>query len=360
MEKPSVEFGEITLRAKVSRTKWYSTMNVVGKIPGSDPRLSREALVIGAHLDHMGVERGATYWGADDNASGSSAALMIGRALAANPIKPKRTVIIALWSSEERGLFGSQMYAGRPSVPMEDTVAYFNMDMVGRDADFAPFGDKPEDNRNAIYIGSAEFSSPELYKFLKETNRYVGLNLRDDKNDRTRRSDTGSFYDKGVPVLKAFTGEHKDYHKPTDTPDKLNYPKMARVARWLYLSAAELASANWRPSFDANAKMIVGKAEIDGRANLSADCVFYATLIESNVDGSSPMVIDRTSQVQPGQAPISFALKYHTTRIDPHKLYVIRASIMQNGKVVYRTESGLRVLTYHHPADNVALKMTAR
>jgi uncharacterized lipoprotein YbaY len=360
MGKASVEYGEMVMHVKVKREKWYSTMNVVGKITGSDPVLNKEAVVIGAHLDHMGIMRGATYWGADDNASGSGAAMMIGRALMANPVKPKRSVMICLWSSEERGLLGSQMYAGQPSVPMEDTVAYFNMDMVGRDAEFEPFNDKPEYNHNAVYCASAEFSSPELYRFLHDMNKYVGLNLRDDKNDRTRRSDTGSFYDKGVPVLKAFTGEHKDYHKPTDTPDKLNYPKMANVARWLYVSAAELASSDWRPAFEANAKMIVGKAEVLPKTAFSSDTVFYATLIESNPDGTGQSVLDRTSQTEPGQTPFCFALKYRPTSVDPHKMYVIRTSVFEHGKLTYRTHTGLRVLTYNQPADNVVVMMEPR
>lgn len=359
-DRPGVEFGEAEFVGEFQAEPWVTTMNVVGKIPGDDPALSKQAIVIGAHLDHMGVRNGATYWGADDNASGSGAALMIGRALAANPVKPKRTVLIGLWSSEELGLYGSRMYASNPSMPMENTVAYLNMDMVGRDAEYAPFGDLPENNRNAVYIGSAEFSSPELYRFLKDKNKYVGLNLRDDKNDRTRRSDTGSFYDKGVPVLKAFTGEHKDYHKPTDTPDKVNYPKMTNVARWLYLSTSELAASAWRPSFDTNARLLVGKANVMPKANFSSEAVFYATLVECNVDGSSPMVIDRTSQHGPGQAPFSFALKYHTTRIDPHKLYVVRTSVFDHGKLMHKSKAGLRVLTYNHPADNIVVMMEPR
>jgi uncharacterized lipoprotein YbaY len=106
--------------------------------------------------------------------------------------------------------------------------------------------------------------------------------------------------------------------------------------------------------------MIVGKAEVPGTVKFSSDTVFYATLYEANADGSSPMEIDRTSQRQPGQAPFSFALKYHHNRLDPHKMYLIRASVFENGKLRYRTKAGLRVLTYNNPSDNVVVKMEPR
>lgn len=349
-DKPSIEsLAKADLEGTTKREVFIKTANVVGLIEGSDRVLKNEAIVIGAHLDHLGVTERGTHFGADDNASGVGAALMIGRALVKNPVKPKRSVIIGLWSSEELGLWGSKQYAASPTFTMPNTIAYLNMDMVGRDAEYKPFSDRPEDNRNAIYAGSAEFSSPELYRLIVDANRHVGLNLRDDKNDRTRRSDTASFYEKNVPVLKAFTGEHADYHRPGDTPEKLNYPKMAKVAQWLYLSTQELAARPGRPSFDANASMITGTASIEGLTEISKDCVIEATLVEANPDASRVSVIDTTTQAYSGQLPFAFALKYHPTRVDPHKIYAVRVRVYVGGKLFARNKAGKRVLTFKQP-----------
>ncbi len=362
-DKPSVEsLAKADLAGTTKREVFVETANVVGLIPGSDRAMKKEAVVIGAHLDHIGVTERGTHFGADDNASGVGAALMIGRALVKNPVKPKRSVVIGLWSSEELGLWGSKQYAANPTFGMADTIAYLNMDMVGRDAEYKPFSDRPEDNRNAIYAGSAEFSSPELYQLLAAANRHIGLNLRDDKNDRTRRSDTASFYEKNVPVLKAFTGEHPDYHRPGDTPEKLNYPKMAKVAQWLYLSTQELASRPGRPSFDANASMLTGTATIEGLTELADDCVIEATLVEANPDASRVSVLDTTTQAYSGQLPFSFALKYHPTRIDPFKIYAVRVRVFVGGKLFARNKAGKRVLTFKQPttARDVVLERASQ
>lgn len=317
---------EIALEGEAKVTDELATMNVVAKIEGSDPKLKREAVVVGSHLDHLGTSERGTFWGADDDASGSSANLMIARAFVKNDVKPKRTVVFCLWTMEEKGLLGSRFYTAHPAVPLADTVAYVNMDMVGRDSDNPAWTDRAKENLDAVYASSAKIGSPELYALVVEANRAVGLNLRDDREDRTMRSDTGSFARVGIPVLKAFTGEHPDYHKMTDTPDKLNYPKMARVAQWLYLCAQELANAKGRPAYSTTGRYVRGRVRAAGDLELSPSAVVEVSLFEGD------RVLDTTRLVNTGHLPQIFTLRYDAARLDPAKRYTVSARVLEAGK----------------------------
>lgn len=246
LEVPSVE---LVLRAEVAKTI-QNHVNVVGILPGSDPVLKTEAVVIGSHLDHMGPGPGGTRFGADDNASGCTANLLIAEGMMKNPVKPRRSVVFGFWNLEEEGLHGSWYYVCRPSVPLEKTVAYLNMDMVGRDENRPRAGVHAKDNARSVYPGSVKTNSMDLHALLERNNRFVGLTLKDDYEDRTNRSDTRNFFEKGIPTLKVFTGEHEDYHRPGDTVDKINWTKMISIARWIYLSAQDLASRPDRPRFE--------------------------------------------------------------------------------------------------------------
>ena len=228
----------------------YPMVNVVAKIEGSDPQLKSEAVFIGSHLDHLGPQRRGTYFGADDNASGCTANFMIAQAIAANPVKPKRSVYFCFWSSEELGLFGSYAYVQKPLVELKDITAYINMDMVGRNENDPRFKQKAADNVKSVYPSGVAFNSPAFLKILFEQNQFVKLVLKPDVEDRIMRSDSGSFAWKEIPTVKVFTGDHEDYHQPTDTPDKVNYQKMTNIAKWLYLSVQELASARDRPKWE--------------------------------------------------------------------------------------------------------------
>jgi hypothetical protein len=241
--------SELVLRSKVSVKDDISSFNVVATIEGSDPVLRNEYVAIGAHLDHFGQTERGVRWGADDNASGVTSALLIARAITRNPVKPKRSILIGLWAMEESGLLGSWNYVNRPSVPIEKTIAYLNMDQVGRDEEDPRYNEKAEANTTSVYLGSVKFNSEDLYQLLRGTNEYIRLMLKPDREDRTLRSDTASFFRKGVPTLKAFTGEHPDYHQETDTPNKINYIKLTNIAKWLYISTMELATRPERPRF---------------------------------------------------------------------------------------------------------------
>lgn len=246
---PTLELGAKTYKAttRVKVLAELESANVVAVLRGSDPNLAREAVLYGSHLDHLGVRNGQTYWGADDNASGCTANLMIAQAMLANPVKPKRSIIFGFWSLEEEGTHGSWAYALKPAVPWSNVVACLNMDMLGRDENTRL--EKPENNRKAVYPGIAKLNSTDLYNLVVKQNEFVGLELKEDKEDRTDRSDTRNAVVFGVPTIKTFTGEHEDYHRPGDQLPKINWTKLVNITKWLYLCGQELASQPGRPGF---------------------------------------------------------------------------------------------------------------
>jgi hypothetical protein len=206
--------------------------NVIGILPGSDPELRREAVIVGAHYDHLGGgeigslnpdSTGRIHNGADDNASGSAALIQIARTLAANP--PARTVVFIAFSGEELGLFGSQHYVKDPLYALDNTVAMINLDMVGRMRD-----------RKLIVYGTA--TATEFPALLDSLNWYQGFDLRK-QGDGLGPSDQSSFYLAGRPVLHLFTDLHEDYHRTTDDWQKINFEGIARVVDF----TAGLASA---------------------------------------------------------------------------------------------------------------------
>lgn len=188
-------------------------VNVAALLPGSDPDVRHEVLVVGAHYDHLGrstdfardPRRMGIRPGADDNASGTAAMLELARRLAHRP--PRRSVLFVAFGAEELGLFGSSVFVDNPPVPLDSLSAMLNLDMVGR-------------LRSRGLIVHGLDTSPMLSAFLDSANATIGLTLR--KQRDVGRSDQVSFSEKGVPVLHFFTGEHPDYHTVRDRPDRIN------------------------------------------------------------------------------------------------------------------------------------------
>jgi hypothetical protein len=211
-----------------------STSNVVGVLPGSDPRLRDQYVVIGAHLDHLGRSSAsamdpqagtAIRNGADDNASGSAVVMELARILAANP--PRRSVIFVHFSGEELGLLGSQHFVEHAPVPIEKVVAMVNFDMVGR----------LRDDKLIVYgVSTAE----EMQGVLDSANIVPPLDIRA-IGDGFGPSDHSSFYAKGIPVLHLFTDLHEDYHRATDDAERIEVAGMARVAEYAARVARALA-----------------------------------------------------------------------------------------------------------------------
>jgi Peptidase family M28 len=221
--------------------------NVLGVIEGTDPVLKNEYVFITAHYDHLGMsDKAVLYPGADDNASGTTGVTRIAQAFAEakkNGVGPKRTVVCMLVSGEEKGLLGSEYYAEFPIFPLDKTVVDINIDMIGREDDeHAGKGDY-------VHVIGSNRLSTALHAINEAANtRYTQLLLDykyNDKNDPNHfyeRSDHYNFAERGIPAIFYFNGTHPDYHKTTDTADKINFDLLAKRARLAFFTAWELAN----------------------------------------------------------------------------------------------------------------------
>lgn len=264
--------------------------NVVGFLQGSDPKLKNETVVIGAHYDHLGgggeeslaAREGETHHGADDNASGVAGMLELARILSAQSPRPKRTLIFIAFSGEEEGLLGSSFYVNHPAMPLAQTVAMINMDMIGRMKE------------NRLIIGGVG-TSVEWRERINAANAVGGMKVTAGASgsDRTSisgapivvgangqpivtvergqlfnltlnedgygPSDHSSFYAKQVPVLFFWTGTHDDYHKPSDNADKINYTDEARIVSFIADIVRAIDGNERRPTYTT------AKSEATGR-----------------------------------------------------------------------------------------------
>lgn len=243
--KPVKIKGQIEV-ALDKTTKVMDGANVLGFIEGSDPNVKDQIVVVSAHYDHLGHVDDVIYYGADDNASGTSGVIEIARAMqeAKKAGKgPRRSVLCLLVSGEEKGLLGSKHYVDYPVYPLKNTVADVNIDMIGR------VDNLHEGDPNYIYsIGSGRLSS-ELQTLAEAVNdKYTKLKFDykyddpADPNHYYERSDHYNFVENGVPAVFFFNGTHPDYHKPTDTPDKINFDAAAKRAQLAFHVAWEIAN----------------------------------------------------------------------------------------------------------------------
>ncbi len=223
------------------------TQNVAGYSPGNDPKAGGEMIIISAHYDHLGVdEQGTISYGADDNGTGTSVLLEVAEAVATNPELPRRGYLFLAVSGEEKGLLGSQYYVGHPLMSLESTVANLNIDMVGRNAP------------DSIYVIGSNMMSEDLHRInefaatkVKELHLNYRYNSLDDPNRFYYRSDHYNFAKNDIPVIFYFSGVHKDYHKPTDTVDKINFEKLDKVARLVFLTGWGVTQNITRPRKNA-------------------------------------------------------------------------------------------------------------
>jgi hypothetical protein len=239
--------------------------NVVALLEGSDPTLRDELVVVCAHYDHDGVNGADVLNGADDDGSGTVGVMEIAEAFAeaaAQGHRPRRSILLATWNSEERGLFGAWAYTEDPIRPLDRVVAVLNMDMIGRNEEVPESGggrfrgleaQTAESNANAInIIGTTRSAS--LKEAIERANGEIGLTLRlrydNNASQLMRRSDHWPFLNRGVPGVWFHTGLHPDYHTPNDDPERINYDKMEKIARLVYQSAWDLASSSSRPVLD--------------------------------------------------------------------------------------------------------------
>jgi Zn-dependent M28 family amino/carboxypeptidase len=274
---------DTTLTLHFSNTSEHRgiTNNVAGLQPGSDPELTAETVIISGHHDHDGWSPCPTgvggmdengqptpadadckqiWHGADDNGSGTVGVVELAKAFAANPVKPKRSILFVVFASEERGLLGSYWMAAHPVRPLKTTRAMINFDMIGRDEKASPQTDGlieiPKDTTNRLNLIGALYS-PDYNKTVAEANKSIGLVL-DDRFDHESalnvffRSDQFPFVLHDVPAFWWFTGFHPDYHHITDTLEKIDYVKMQKILQLAYLSAWRFADEAKTPVFIPN------------------------------------------------------------------------------------------------------------
>jgi aminopeptidase YwaD len=210
--------------------------NIIGILPGSDPVLRETAIVVGAHYDHLGLggeyslapaRYGEVHPGADDNASGTAGLILLAKAFATRG-GAKRTLVFVAFSAEELGIVGSSHYAKAPPIPLQETVAMVNLDMIGRLT------------HRTLYVFGVK-TGKEFAALIEEVNRDHGLTLKLGA-DGYGPSDHTSFYARKVPVIFFFTGPHADYHRPSDTVDKINGEGLADVTRLVYQVTDRLAN----------------------------------------------------------------------------------------------------------------------
>ena len=266
----------LNLDASYQTVHTQYTRNVVGVIEGSDPKLKATYVAFGAHYDHVGYFEGEAnqganaprslrppgpvtstatgdrVWnGADDDGSGTVTIMGVAKAFATGP-KPRRSLVFVWHSSEEKGLLGSRYFADYPTVPMDKVVAQVNMDMVGRNRD-----DKAEE-ASTVYIVGSDRISTEFHNITVDANGLLAkpLKLDYEMNDPTDleqiyyRSDHYSYAAKGVPIVFLTTGLHPDYHHNTDSVEKINFEKMARIGQYAYEIGTRTANMDHAPARD--------------------------------------------------------------------------------------------------------------
>lgn len=230
--------------------------NVLAFLPGTDKK--EELLVISAHYDHLGVRKGSIYYGADDNGSGTTAVLAMAQAFAAAKAAghgPRRSILFLNVSGEEEGLWGSGYYTTHPVYPLPNTIADLNTDMIGR------IDPGHQRDSNYLYIIGDDKLSSALRPINEANNKaFTRLHLDykyNDADDPERiyyRSDHYNFAKNKIPIIFFFDGINVDYHKPTDTPDKINYDLMLNRLRLVFYDAWLLANQSERPPVDRNEK----------------------------------------------------------------------------------------------------------
>ena len=256
LKAQSLGGAQFHVHARIGVTDHASAPNVVGILEGSDPRLKQEYVVFSAHMDHVGVGRpvngDSIYNGADDDASGTIAVVEAAEALARLEPRPKRSMIFLTVSGEEKGLWGSAYFADHPPVPVASIVADLNTDMVGRNwkDTIVVIGKEHSDlgaTLNRVGAAHPELKMQPIDDIWPQESFYT-------------RSDHYNFARKGVPILFFFNGTHPDYHRPSDSVDKIDAEKESRIVKLVFYLGLDVANAADRPKWnpDSYARIVAG------------------------------------------------------------------------------------------------------
>lgn len=246
--EPRLYNANVLIELNKSTTE-LSSSNVIAYLEGTDKK--DEFLVLTAHYDHLGKRNDSTiFYGADDDGSGTVSILELAEAFVKAKQQgkgPRRSIVFMTVSGEEKGLWGSAYYGDHPAFPLEKTTANLNIDMIGR---IDPKR-KKADSMNYIYVVGDHLLSSDLRPISESINKKytkLGLDYKyNEPNDPERiyyRSDHYNFARKGVPIIFYFSGTHEDYHRITDTPDKINYPLLSKRAQLVFYTAWDMANRN--------------------------------------------------------------------------------------------------------------------
>jgi hypothetical protein len=242
--------------ATTSKTALVQCHNVIGVIEGSDPELKNEYFVVGGHYDHVGSWEGYVFNGADDNGSGSVGVLNIAKAIAASPVKPKRSIVFALWTGEEKGLLGSRYYVQNPPFPIEKTVGYLNYDMISRPYDSEMLArsmrqysvpgaeELVKKVRAPWFVSVSVTEGTPLVELAREMNQYVGLDLVfrfSALGAGGGGSDHSSFAAVNIPYVYHMAAMTADYHQPSDSVEKVSGELIAKISRHGFLTVFAFA-----------------------------------------------------------------------------------------------------------------------
>ncbi len=279
------------------------TANICGYLPGADSLLRGQVVVIGAHMDHLGMggegslapDTVAIHHGADDNASGTAGLLELAEYFSAHREYAKRSLLFLAFTGEELGLLGSDYYVKHPFIPLDSTITMINMDMVGR-------------MKDSVLVVEGMGTSPKFESLVKKENRdSLVLKL---KPDGFGPSDQASFYSKNLPVMFFFTNLHGDYHKPSDTWDKINYPGEAAVVRLAGRIVGDLATDPARPEFTkAAAPPQMGGDRAGARVSLGIVPDFAEDVPGMKISGTRPGSAAEKAGLKAGDIIVNFGGK---------------------------------------------------
>ena len=243
----------LTMKKALKDQKVIQGRNVLGLLEGTDPALRNETVLISGHYDHLGVVGDRIYHGADDNASGTTGVLEIAKAYSLGALTSRRTILFVAFDAEERPMLGSYFYVEHPVIPLENTIADLNMDMIGRDEQTETWHTTAEQNKNDVNIVGTLYD-PDLRRIIEDSDKTIGLKL-DFKTDNRdpeawfARSDQFWFAIRHIPMVLFTTGEHPDYHTENDTWDRIDYRKMEKIIQLVFLTSVELADSRQKPKF---------------------------------------------------------------------------------------------------------------
>lgn len=244
---------EITMKKALKDRQVVHARNVIGLLEGSDPKLRDEYVVISGHYDHMGVVEGRIYRGADDNASGTIGVLESARAYVQGKVRPRRSIMFIAFDAEEAAMLGSAYFVQNPVLPLDKAVANLNMDAIGRNEETLNWKLAPGQTLNSVNLVGTLYN-PDLRRTIENNNQSIGLDLdfKTDTIDREEwfdRSDQINFAIRSIPMVLFTTGEHLDYHTENDTWDRINYPKLEKIIRLVFLTSVDVANSETRPRF---------------------------------------------------------------------------------------------------------------